>query len=501
MKKNNYIIIILIIISSLYGILTYFCFKNINRSIQVINFYNSEINNTKVDLLFNGAKDINLDNNSEYFSGKGVTVAILDTGIFPNHSVFTDNQKKDWNERIIAFYDNEIDGLSPNPYDISWHGTWTASILGGNSTQYRGVAPGIKFVIIKIFELENGGLTTNIEQIENAINWLINNKAKYNVRIASMSFGAKYEENDEATKELNEIVEKLMKENILVVAASGNYGDTTDQISGGTVSSPGSAKMVLTVGGVDYNGNMYIKSGEGPTFEGVDKPDVCAPAISILGASSDSINNYSSYTGTSASTPYVSGLAAVLLEKNPELSANELKSIISMTAYRTYKPEFYRDNIQGWGIVQGYAALDALDNIIKVSSDLNLKIYLSEKKGVFCRPIKLQNYQHYFFQLISLNNAYANLLLFDKEPDDYGNPVLLASSFQFLSINTKTKIVGLYTFSKSEFFLIIKLIHNTGSGEFSIRLIIDYRLILIGIFSILNTISLIYIIIFSKKIR
>lgn len=448
---------------------------------------------SQINVDFNAQSHIGLAREDQ-LSGKGVTVAILDTGIYPNHSVFTDNESKDWNERIIAFYDSDEEGLVDDPYDLSWHGTWTASILAGNSSDYIGVAPDANLVIMKVFEQDDGDLTSKVSIIEDAVDWIIDHKKQYDIQIVSMSFGAQYEDNPSETQELNAVVEKLIEENILVVTSSGNYGSAPSDDNTGTVSSPGSAKSVLTVGGVDYEGEIYERSGEGPTFENIMKPDVCAPAVEVLGAQPGPPNNlFASHSGTSASTPYVSGLAALLLEEDGDLDALEIKYIISMTSYRTYNPRTIRDNTQGWGIVQGYAAIDALKDPIQIDRNFEMKFILEENKAVMCQPITLKGFNHYIFELQALDEGEAEVYLFDSNPDEYGNPILISHSINIFSREAKSKTMGAYIDSDHDYFLIVKGIYEKSKGEFKILLVIDYKLGIVFLFSSINSIALVIV--------
>jgi len=112
-------------------------------------------------------------------TGRNITVVVIDTGIFNNHSVFTNDGKLLWSDRIIKYFDL-ITNTSNNPQDNNGHGTWVASILGGNCSDYQGVAPEINLVILKIFD---GSGETNVSVFENAINWVLQNKDIYNIRI------------------------------------------------------------------------------------------------------------------------------------------------------------------------------------------------------------------------------------------------------------------------------------------------------------------------------
>jgi serine protease AprX len=416
-------------------------------------------------------------------TGKGVTVAVLDTGISPNHQVFTNDGKINWTERIAAFYSESIDGLSPNPTDIQWHGTWAASILGGNSSFYQGVAPAVKFVIMQIFEDINGQVITTLSILERAVDWLLENKEAYNISIVNMSFGIDPTTTDlQYITQMDSTVEKLVNDGILVVVAAGNNGDEGIK----TINAPGSSESVLTIGGVDDNGNMYSKSSIGPTYEGNRKPDVCAPAVSILGAYPGNIFAYA--TGTSASTPLVSGLAALMLEKDPALNPLELKNIISLTSYRTIDPLFITDNHQGWGIVQGYAALAALESPIILTQNTKFQVELNENYSVFCQPIQLRP-DHYFFELVQKDSLPAELYLFDKSPNPDGTPKLVSSTLNSIDVS---KTTGIFTTDTHDYYLVLKSSFKS-SGGFEIRLIIDLRsLILLG-FAIFNMVGIIYV--------
>lgn len=427
-------------------------------------------------------------------TGKGITVAVLDTGIYPNHSVFTYNGLNNWTERIIAFYDQSINNISEIPYDIQWHGTWAASILGGNSSEYTGVAPEVNFVILKLFYQEGHEIITTLPILEKGIEWILDynrNNNNSSIKIVSMSFGVKQTTaNLPYINAMNEVVERLTEEGILVVAAAGNDGDDSSNGGLGTINAPASAKSVIAVGGVDYNGDMYYLSSRGPTHDGLIKPDVCAPAISIFGAfPSNPPSDFLYASGTSASTPFVAGLAALMIEKNPSLTPQQLKSIISLTSFRTINSHTIKDNIQGWGIVQGYAIMEALKKPILITQETQISISLNENKSVYCLPINLDP-NHYFFELEQLNSTNGEMFIFDSEPDAFGNPILISDSINEF---TSKKRMGIFTDETHTFYLVLKL-QERNSGDFIIKLIFEYGVFVIIILSALNLIGLIYII-------
>jgi serine protease AprX len=468
-----------------------------------INTLNLKTNEESVFL--NGDPSINLSYTAQDYvgltedlwennlTGKSVTVAILDTGIYPNHSVFTNNGIINWSERIIAFYDDTIENISDTPYDLQWHGTWAASILGGNSSEYTGVAPEVNFVILKLFHREDNEIITTLPILENGIEWILDyNKKNENnsIKIVSMSFGMKpTTTNLPYINAMNEIVERLSEEGILVVAAVGNDGDILENGGLGTINAPASAKSVLAIGGVDYDGYMYYYSSKGPTHEGLIKPDVCAPAVSVYGAyPSEPPSNFISASGTSASTPFVAGVAALMLEKNPDLTPQQLKSIISLTAFRTINPDIIKDNIQGWGIVQGYAVMNALKQPVLITKKTEISISLDENKSVYCLPISLDR-SHYFFELEELNSTKAEMFIFDTEPDSFGNPILISDSINDF---TSKKRMGLFTSETHTYYLVLKL-QERKTGDFLIKLIFEYRILIVVILSAINLLGLVYV--------
>ena len=172
-------------------------------------------------------------------TGKGVGVAVLDTGIFPH---------MDFEGRITAFHDvvNEQAKL----YDDNSHGSHVAGIIGGNGRaskgRYVGVAPEVSLIGVKILDHSGKGKTENALE---GIRWVLNNKDRYNIRVVNISFASGKKEENEENNPLIRAVEGLWMAGIVVVTAAGNNGPGECSIG-----VPGISRKIITVGAYD---NLY----------------------------------------------------------------------------------------------------------------------------------------------------------------------------------------------------------------------------------------------------
>ncbi|MCI8874550.1 MAG: S8 family peptidase [Lachnospiraceae bacterium] len=250
------------------------------------------------------------------FRGLGVTVAVMDTGIVPH---------PDFDSRIVKFKDYTR-GMR-KMYDDNGHGTHVAGIIAGSGKMshglYQGMAPGSSLYIQKVLDRKGNG---NTGQMLSAIDEVIEEKEKYNIRILNISVGMLPTADDSEKEKLMDAVEKAWRAGIVVVAAAGNNGPGRN-----SVTIPGQCKSIITVGSIDdYKDQGHAKgpkagySGRGPTDCCVVKPEILAPGTSIKSCSYHG-NGYEMKSGTSMSAPVISGAIALLLEKYPRLTPAQVK--------------------------------------------------------------------------------------------------------------------------------------------------------------------------------
>lgn len=282
-------------------------------------------------------------------TGKGVTVAVIDTGIALH---------PDFAGRIAGFKDL-VHGHK-RPYDDNGHGTHVAGIIGasGKSSNYMysGIAPGTRLVGVKVLDRRGFGMLSTVLM---GIEWCLRNKDVFGIRIVNMSLGSPVS-TSHYTDPLCMAVNKLSDVGIVVVSAAGNSGPES-----GTIESPGCCPKTLTVGAVDdriaeepKNCRLAEFSSRGPTQDFLPKPDLVAPGVNITSTRArrryaSKMQNkikysYTSMSGTSMATPVVAGVAALLLQQNPTLSVTELREQI--TANTVLLPAEL--SAQGSGLIQ-----------------------------------------------------------------------------------------------------------------------------------------------------
>lgn len=274
-----------------------------------------------------GVAAVNANEAWDSATGRGVTVALMDTGIADH---------PDLRGSVIARVDFVNDGTTLQ--DPSGHGTFVAGLIAGNGRTFRGVAPDAKLVSLRVLDQNGKGAMRSVLA---AFDWLLRNRTKMQIKVLNLSFGAP-QRSSYQRELLAGVVESAWFAGITVVAAAGNDGPAP-----GTVAMPGADPFVVTVGSFADQGTLATNddreslfSSRGPTRDGFAKPDVLAPgehvvSLRVPGTALDrdvtgdaSAGPYARMTGTSASTAMVAGAAAVILEANRTYSPTQVKGAL-----------------------------------------------------------------------------------------------------------------------------------------------------------------------------
>ena len=350
----------------------------------------------------------------ENFTGRGVTMAFLDSGFYA-HPDLTEP-----NNRILAYHSiftAEGDQTSLETNDVaSWHGMMTSVVAAGNGGLadgfYRGIASEANLVLVKIGR--SGRISEN--QIQKGLQWVLEHAAEFEIRVVNISAGGDADESY-LTNSLSQTVESCTLAGLTVVCAVGKAG----HVPGHPVLPPASAPSSIAVGGLDDQNSLdrarrgMYRSSYGPTIDGLQKPELIAPGIWVAapilprtptaeeaelysqlhGLSDDElrtaiethagvdgdldeaadlpipllrqlitiklregyvINEHYKYVdGTSFAAPIVSSIVACMLEANPRLTPQQIKRILIKAAERV--PEVAVDR-QGWGVVSARRAVE-----------------------------------------------------------------------------------------------------------------------------------------------
>ncbi len=355
------------------------------------------------------------------YAGRGVTIAFLDAGFYAHPDLMVPRT------RIRDFHDvltgaRGVEKLTEsNP--SAWHGMMTSVVCAGNGQlsggRYRGIAHEADLVLVKVGSLSR----IRHDDIALGIEWVLANMVRHNIRVLNISCGGDYE----ATylkDHLSRMAEAAVRAGIVVVCAAGNAGHDPKH----AVVPPASAPAVITVGGVNDEGNPRLgrlstyHSSFGPTIDGLQKPEVVAPAIWVAapilpgtptseeakllheldGAEDHELQDillrhrgvshvldeavgrepylirqivaaqlhdqkvidghYKHVDGTSFAAPIVSSVVANMLEANPRLEPHDVKRILIQTAARLPHVAVER---QGWGVIQTGAAIAAAETFAR----------------------------------------------------------------------------------------------------------------------------------------
>ncbi|WP_406835618.1 S8 family peptidase [Streptomyces sp. AHU1] len=251
------------------------------------------------------------------YTGKGVKVAVLDTGIDVNHPDFAG---------VIDGTTSFVPGEDVT--DVNGHGTHVASTIVGSGAasggDYKGVAPGADLFVGKVLGGAEG--YGQDSWVMAGMQWA----AESGADVVNMSLGDSYP--TDGSDPMSQTVDALSaRYGTLFVVAAGNAGPES-------ISAPGAASSALTVAATDKQDRLASFSSTGPlTYSGGMKPDISAPGVDITAARSQDMTDggeglYRTLSGTSMATPHVVGAAAVLAQRHPDWTGAQLKEQLMSTA-------------------------------------------------------------------------------------------------------------------------------------------------------------------------
>jgi serine protease AprX len=355
-------------------------------------------------------------NADERFTGRGITIAFLDSGFYAHPDLTTPKN------RIFAYQDitktdhEKSSSALETPDASSWHGMMTSVVAAGSGSLsngfYRGIAPEANVVLVKVGK--SGRIPE--ENIERGLKWVLAHRIEYDVRIINISAGGDAEQSY-LHNSLSQTIEEAVREGLIVVCAVGNAG----LAPGHPVLPPASAPSAIAVGGLDDQNSLdrarrgMYRSSYGPTIDGLQKPEIIAPGIWVPApilphtptaeeaelfamldnAPDDQLRaiieahegvdrdldearalpiallrqlitiklhegnviseHYKYVDGTSFASPIVASVIACMLEANPFLTPQQIKRILIDTAERLPSIEVDR---QGWGVVAPRRAVE-----------------------------------------------------------------------------------------------------------------------------------------------
>jgi serine protease AprX len=344
------------------------------------------------------------------YTGAGSVVAIIDTGIDSDHVGLDDIDDSNYTNdtKVIAFYDavnypELTNGTEIKAYDDQGHGTHCAGITAGTGApdfQYKGVAPKAQLVGVKV--LDSGG-SGSFATVMAGMEWTVEKRHIFNIRAASMSLGGPgaIEWTSSEEESVNRMGNEMMREGVALFIAAGNSAFSAQ------IGTPGSAEDVITVGALDKNTAIAVYSSQGPTEEGRVKPNIAFVGSSVMAPDFNTVDGYTSKSGTSMATPGAAGLAALMYQANPDLSPFDIRNIMQETA--TYRrcdymfanepcaedniPKNRQNNVYGHGHVNSVpSVMEAANKVYELSLTLNItlasdydmdnRVILNQEEGV-----------------------------------------------------------------------------------------------------------------------
>ena len=360
------------------------------------------------------------------YTGEGVVIAILDTGIDSTHPDLDDGKvilEKDFTN------DNDVD-------DVHGHGTHIAGIIAGDKNiemGMSGIAPNASLLNIKV--INNTGFG-QISWVVDGINYAMENDAD----IISISF-VNWQDDGTGNDRLSKAVANAVANGHIVVASAGNLGPGIF-----TIARPAIVEGVISVAASNSNNNIAKFSSRGPTGYGRIGIDLVAPGVRIISANYNwEAGNLHAYnSGTSMATPHVVGAIALLLQSDPSLTHREIKSALKTSANNLFVCILE----QGAGKINVKGAYDMLSDGISISD--NEWFIGKVDAGVFTKSFIITNNNMEEDAILSINDNFMTTVQGDKMGDwisiDAQNIIVPAGKFKTITatMNVPNTAKGVY---------------------------------------------------------
>jgi serine protease AprX len=267
------------------------------------------------------------------YTGRGVVVAVLDTGIFPHDDLTTPEN------RILAW--NDIINHKTYVYDDNGHGTCVAGIIAGNGVssdgKYKGLAPEARLVGVKILDQEGTG---RISDLISGLEWCLTNLTTLNIKIINLSVETVIQASYPYDPVLRSIGKAWEKGVVVCMASSSKAPEYRESVFFN------SDPKLITVGNLNEGRTITVDDERlNPVNHQFLKPDLITPGSEVTSLTVD--GKYDIYTGNSMATPIVAGGIAQMIQKWPLLKPDQIKYLLLKNA----KDTGLGSNLQGAGII------------------------------------------------------------------------------------------------------------------------------------------------------
>lgn len=373
------------------------------------------------------------------FDGSGVTIAVIDSGVAWQHPALKGKYRGYDDTTGEVNHDfNWFDATrgEKEPYDDHGHGTHvTGTILGSDGTNQVGVAPGANWIAVKAFTQDGA---TEVDLLK-AAEWILaptDSNGNQRPDLAPDIVNSSWSSGSGFDEWYRDVVKAWIAADIFPVFAAGN-ASISNPGGSGSVSTPGNYPESFAVGSVNAQNKLASNSLRGPSPYNEIKPDIVAQGVNVR--SSVPSGGYSYMSGTSMATPAVTGVVALMKQAAPDLSVNELKTILKDTSLPLTDEDYPNspNNGYGYGLVNALAAVEeASEETSKID-----RIY-GDLRYDTAVEISKEGWEHSQTVILARGDNFADALAGVPLAKKLDAPILLTRNDKLLS-QTKEEILRL----------------------------------------------------------